>query len=67
MFDSPIDLITLVVAIAAFAFARKAREQVALLRERLNALEAAGATTSPRPVPPAPGAATSSHPLSPAH
>jgi uncharacterized membrane protein len=54
MFDSPIDLITLVVAIAAFAFARKAREQVALLRERLNALEAAGAKAPARPVPPPP-------------
>ena len=44
MFDSPIDLITLVVAIAAFAFARKAQEQAARLRERLDALEATGVT-----------------------
>ncbi len=52
MFDSPIDLITLVIAIAAFAFARKAREQVALLRERLDALEITGAMAAARPVPP---------------
>ncbi len=52
MFDSPIDLITLVIAIAAFAFARKAQEQVARLRERLDALEATGATTAARPAPP---------------
>jgi uncharacterized membrane protein len=52
MFDSPIDLITLVIAVAAFAFARKAQEQVARLRERIEALEANGATPAARPMPP---------------
>lgn len=52
MFDSPIDLITLVIAVAAFAFARKAREQVALLRERLNALEATGIAAAAPSAPP---------------
>ena len=52
MLDSPFELITLVVAIAAFAFARKASEQVARLRERLEALEATGAAAAARPVPP---------------
>ncbi len=52
MFDSPIDLITLVIAVAAFAFARKAQEQVARLRERLETLEANGATPAARPAPP---------------
>jgi uncharacterized membrane protein len=52
MFDSPIDLITLVIAVAAFAFARKAHEQVGRLRERLDALEAAGITAAARSVPP---------------
>jgi uncharacterized membrane protein len=52
MLDSPLELLTLVIAIAAFAFARKAREQVTLLRERLDALVAAGAATEARPAPP---------------
>jgi uncharacterized membrane protein len=52
MFDSPIDLITLVIAVAAFAFARKAQEQVARLRERLETLEATGVTPAARPAPP---------------
>jgi uncharacterized membrane protein len=52
MFDSPIDLITLVIAVAAFAFARKAREQVARLRERLETLEASGVAPAALPVPP---------------
>ncbi len=52
MFDSPIDLITLVVAIAAFAFARRAQEQVARLRERLETLEESGVAPAVRPAPP---------------
>jgi uncharacterized membrane protein len=52
MFDSPIDLITLVIAVAAFAFARKAHEQAARLRERLDALEVTGVTPAARSVPP---------------
>ena len=52
MFDSPIDLITLVIAVAAFAFARKAQEQVARLRERLETLEASGVAPAAQPAPP---------------
>jgi uncharacterized membrane protein len=52
MLDSPFELITLVVAIAAFAFARKAQEQVARLRERLDTLEATGVAPAARPAPP---------------
>jgi uncharacterized membrane protein len=52
MFDSPFDLITLVIAIAAFAFARRAQEQAARLRERLDALETTGVPPAARSVPP---------------
>jgi uncharacterized membrane protein len=52
MLDSPFELISLVIAIAAFAFARKAIEQVARLRDRLDALEATGVTAAARPAPP---------------
>jgi uncharacterized membrane protein len=52
MFDSPIDLITLVIAVASFAFARRAQEQVARLRERLETLEASGVTQAARAAPP---------------
>jgi uncharacterized membrane protein len=51
MLDSPFELISLVIAIAAFAFARKAIEQVARLRERLDALETTSVAAA-RPVPP---------------
>jgi hypothetical protein len=40
MFDSPFDFLSLVIAIVAFAFARKAFNQVAMLRARLDAMEA---------------------------
>jgi len=41
MFDSPLDLLALVIAIAALIFARKSAEQTAQLRARLDRLEAA--------------------------
>jgi uncharacterized membrane protein len=49
MFDNPFDFATLVIAIAAFIFARKAMNQAAALRRRLDAIEALAATRS---VPP---------------
>jgi uncharacterized membrane protein len=52
MFDSPFDLVPLVIAIVAFAFAQKALAQVKVLRARLDLLEAARpATASPPPLP----------------
>src|SRR5712672_2758740 len=52
MFDSPFDFFSLVIAIVAFIFARKAFNQVAQLRARLDALEAPAATTAvPPPLP----------------
>ena len=44
MFDSPLGLFALVIAIAALIFARKNSEQTAQLRERLDRLEAARRT-----------------------
>ena len=41
MFDSPFDLLALVLAIAALIFARKSSEQTTQLRDRLDRLEAA--------------------------
>src|SRR5258708_20142989 len=58
MFDSPSDFFTVVdffslaIAVVAFMFARKAFNQAAQLRARLDAIEAAG--LPPRPVPPPP-------------
>jgi uncharacterized membrane protein len=61
MFDSPLDLLALVIAIAALIFARKSSEQTARLRERLDRLEAArttdaaaGIATTPSAPPPLP-------------
>jgi uncharacterized membrane protein len=52
MFDSLFDFFSLVIAIVAFIFARKAFNQVAQLRARLDALEAPAATTAvPPPLP----------------
>ncbi|WGS22291.1 MULTISPECIES: DUF2339 domain-containing protein [unclassified Bradyrhizobium] len=53
MFDSPFDFLTLVIAIVAIIFARKALNQIAALRSRLEAIEAA-TTTAARPISPAP-------------
>ena len=50
MFDSPFDFFSTVIAIVAFIFARKAMNQVAALRARLEAIETTAAAT--RAVPP---------------
>jgi uncharacterized membrane protein len=52
MFDSPLDFIALVVAIAALIFARKANERAALLRARLDAIEAAASKAAVPATPP---------------
>jgi uncharacterized membrane protein len=53
MFYSPFDLFALVIAIAAFIFARKASNQTASLRARLDAIEALQASAlQARSVPP---------------
>lgn len=44
MFDSPFEFLTLVIAIVAVIFARKALNQIAALRSRLDAIEAATGT-----------------------
>jgi uncharacterized membrane protein len=52
MFDSPFDLLPIVIAIAALIFARKALNQVRMLRARLDVFEAATrASASPSPIP----------------
>jgi uncharacterized membrane protein len=48
MFDQPFDFLTLVIAVAALIFARKASSEAASLRARLEAVEA----SQRRPVPP---------------
>jgi len=54
MFDSPFDFFSLVIAIVAFIFARKAFNQAAMLRSRLDAIEATGPQARPVPPPPTP-------------
>lgn len=55
MFDSPFDLLPLVVAIVALIFARKAANRIDELRKRIEVLEAAPAiTVSPAALPSAP-------------
>lgn len=51
MFDSPFDFFSLVIAIVAFIFARKALNQTAMLRARLDAIEATGVQTGSAPPP----------------
>src|SRR5260370_16837669 len=54
MFDSPLDFLSLVIALVAFIFARKAMNQVTALRARLEAIEAmptAAARLVPPPLP----------------
>ena len=56
MFDLPFDFFSLVIAIVAFIFARKAFNQVAVLRARLDLMEtlaapAAATTAAPPPLP----------------
>src|SRR5450631_4450272 len=48
MFDQPFDLLSVVIAIAALIFARKASREAGSLRARLEAIEA----SADRPVPP---------------
>jgi uncharacterized membrane protein len=50
MFDNPFDFFAIAIAIVAFIFARKAMNQVAALRARLDAMETTAAAA--RPVPP---------------
>ncbi|UFX47322.1 DUF2339 domain-containing protein [Bradyrhizobium sp. 41S5] len=52
MFDSPFDFLTLVIAIVAIIFARKALGQNAVLQRRLDAIEAAGVAAARTAVPP---------------
>src|ERR1700682_3535847 len=54
MFDSPFDFFSLAIAIVAFIFARKAFNQAAMLRARLDAIEATGLQARPNPPPPTP-------------
>ncbi len=51
MFDSPFDFFALLIAIVAFIFARKAFNQAATLRARLDAIEATGLQARPGPPP----------------
>src|SRR5216683_2532919 len=51
MFDSPFDFFALLIAIVAFIFARKAFNDAATLRARLDALEATGLQARPGPPP----------------
>src|SRR6266852_3549306 len=53
MFDSPFDFFSLVIAIVAFIFARKAFNQTAELRARLDVMETlASSAAAARPMPP---------------
>src|SRR5712672_2662897 len=49
MFDLPFDFFALLIAIVAFIFARKAFNQAATLRARLDAIEATGLQARPGP------------------
>ncbi len=51
MFDSPFDFFALLIAIVAFIFARKAFNEAAQLRARLDAIEATGLQARPGPPP----------------
>ena len=52
MFDSPFDFFALLIAIVALIFARKALNQAAALRARLDAIEARRLRRQGRPAPP---------------
>ncbi len=54
MFYSPLDFFSLVIALVAFIFARKAMNQVRALRARLEAIEATPATAARAAPPPLP-------------
>ena len=51
MFDTPFDFFAIAIAIVALVIARKAMNQVAELRERLDAIQSAAATATPMPPP----------------
>jgi uncharacterized membrane protein len=51
MFDLPFDFFALVIAVVAFIFSRKAFNQAAMLRARLDAIEATGLQARPGPPP----------------
>src|SRR5437773_161668 len=51
MFDSPFDFFALLIAVVAFIFARKAFNEAATLRARLDAIEAMGVQARPGPPP----------------
>ncbi|MEA3022437.1 MAG: hypothetical protein QOK01_1289, partial [Alphaproteobacteria bacterium] len=51
MFDSPYDFFSLMIAIVALVFARKALNQVAVLRTRFDAIEAAAGASAAVPPP----------------
>jgi len=52
MFDSPFDVLALLIAIAALAVARRAFKRIDELRTRLDAMQAVAATADARPSPP---------------
>jgi uncharacterized membrane protein len=58
MFDQPFDFLSLIIAIAALIFARKASSEATGLRARLETVEAAQRSPAPAP-PPLPEAAAS--------
>jgi len=51
MFNSPFELFSLAIAVVAFILARRAFDQVAILRARLDAMESAAARARPAPPP----------------
>lgn len=52
MFDNPFDFLAIVIAIVAFIFARKAMNQAAALRERLDLMQRLPQAAAAAPVPP---------------
>ena len=62
MFDQPFDFLSLVIAIAAFIFARKASSEAASLRARLEAVEASQRRPAPPPLQEAPASAAAPPP-----
>ena len=65
MFYSPFDFFALLIAVVAFIFARKAMNQAAGLRTRLDAIEAAGLQTRSGPPPLTPFQTTEPTPATP--
>lgn len=52
MFDNPFDFLAIVIAIVAIIFARKAMNQVAALRERLDLMQRLAQAAAAQPIPP---------------